>query len=247
VMEVARCLTGWTVRSTERVRKGRVEFRPQDHDDGEKAVLGRRIPAGGGPRDLERVLDIVAHHPSTARHLATKLCRRFIDEDPPEAAVATVAQTFEQTRGDIRSVLRTLFNTSAFHNAAPTRFKRPFRFVISALRASAAETDGIGPLEYLQRMGHAPFQYSTPDGYPDEAAPWLGTLLWRWHFAAALSEDRVDGTKVDWSRLVQEFGGPERLMSHLLQRRPTSEERDACRASGIGPAFILATPAFQRH
>lgn len=108
VMEVARCLTGWTVR--ERAKSGyavgKVEFRKDLHDDGPKTVLGIAIPAGLGAGDLDRVIEIVAHHPSTARYLAEKLCRRFIADDPPAAAVSAVAAAFQKSGGEIRRALR---------------------------------------------------------------------------------------------------------------------------------------------
>ncbi len=111
VMEVARCLTGWTVRARDKARfaVGKVEFRRSLHDDGTKTVLGVKIPAGLGEGDLERVLDIVCHHPSTARYLAEKLCRRFIADDPPSSAVNAVAAAFTESAGDIRRTLATLF------------------------------------------------------------------------------------------------------------------------------------------
>lgn len=84
VMEVARCLSGWTYEHKPfSFRPAHVEFNPDFHDDGEKIVLGHTIAAGGGKEDLEKVIDIVCGHPSTARYIATKLCRRFIDDPPP--------------------------------------------------------------------------------------------------------------------------------------------------------------------
>src|SRR5262249_11611084 len=80
VLEVARCLTGWRLRT--KWRKGTVYFDPHWHDNGEKSVLGHGIPAGGGPADLEQVIDMVCRHPSTARYVATKLVRRFVSEEP---------------------------------------------------------------------------------------------------------------------------------------------------------------------
>jgi len=252
VMEVARCLTGWTVRSEQLFGKGRVEFRRDWHDDGEKVVLGRRIPAGLGEQDLERVLEIVALHPSTARHLATKLCRRFIADQPPADAVGAVADAFLASGGALRPTLRTLFRTPAFRHPAQRRskLKRPFRFVVSALRATAARTDGGRALEHaLLRMGQAPFQCPTPDGYPDEAGPWLGTLLWRWHLAADLALNRLPGSRVDAAALRRGLGGVEGLLSHLFGRRPKAEERAALASDDAAEllALALASPAFQRH
>lgn len=246
VMEVARCLTGWNVRSVKQFKKGKVEFHRNLHDDGPKTVLGHVIPAGLGEADIDRLLAILTNHPSTANYIATKLCRRFIADEPPAPAVKTVAATFRQTNGDIRATLRTLFNTEDFRNMRRTKYKRPFEFVASALRATHAETDA-GPrlTDYLLRLGHSPFQYPTPDGYPDHAAPWLGTLLWRWKFAVALSGNSIKGTRT--SVTPQSYGGHEGLMSHFLGRRPEPAEVAAYHQSGNGPALLLASPDFQRR
>lgn len=248
VMEVARCLTGWTVRSEEKFFKGRVEFRNHWHDDGEKQVLGRRIPAGLGENDIDEVIDVVAEHPSTARFIAWKLCRRFISDAPPEDAVQTVANAFSRSNGDIKATLRAVFSTQAFADAVDAKFKRPFRFVVSALRGTAADTDaGDALYQYLLRMGHTPFQYPTPDGYPEETEHWAGTMLWRWHFTAALAENRIAGTTVDWNGLGDAAGGDTPLMAHLLGRVPTALELECCAQSGAGPVFMFAAPAFQRY
>ena len=94
------------------------------------------------------------------------------------------------------------------------------------------------------RMGHAPFHYPTPDGYPQEAAPWLNTLLWRWNFAVALTEGRLDAT-VDAAALQQQAGGTDGVMAAALGRMPTEAERQAYQAAGNGLALLLAAPAFQ--
>ena len=163
-MEIARCLTGWTVKKGNKGfalnhGHGEVKFKPWLHDDGKKTVLGEIIPAGEGAKDLDHVLRIVSLHPSTAKHLATKLCRRFIADEPPAGAVETVAQTFLRTKGDIRETLRAVFATKAFRGARGNKFKRPFNFIVSALRATDARTDGDQPIyDYMLRMGHAPLQ-----------------------------------------------------------------------------------------
>ncbi len=248
VMEVARCLTGWTVRerSNARFAVGRIEFDPAGHDDGEKRVLGTVIPAGLGVGDLDRVIALVAAHPATARYLARKLCRRFIVDEPPATAVATVAEAFTRSQGDLRETLRALFATEAFWASRGGKIKRPFHFLVSALRATQAKTDaGRAVQDYLLRLGHAPFQYPTPDGYPEEAPPWMATLLWRWRFALELSTNALPGTRVEAARVLRAAGGEEALAAHFLGRRPHVAELAAARESGAPFALWLASPAFQ--
>jgi uncharacterized protein (DUF1800 family) len=250
VQEVARCLSGWTyVNKPVQMRAAEVSFNGAWHDDGEKRVLGQTIAAGGGATDLDRVLDIVAAHPSTAKHLATKLCRRFIADPPPEAAVETVAWAFTKSRGDIRATLRTLFACEAFRSSEHrgTLFKRPMSFVLSALRSTGAKTDcGPAVIEALARMGHAPFAYPTPDGYPMEAEPWLGTLLWRWQFALGLQRGAVHGTSVDAAELTERLGGVEGLARQMLGRAASEAERAALSATEHAMAVLIASPAFQQ-
>lgn len=252
VMEAARCLSGWTfTHDWRRYFTARVAFEKSRHDDGEKELLGVRIPAGGGADDLERLIDIVAHHESTATHIATKLCRTFIEDSPPTAAVGAVADEFRRSRGDLPSTLRVLFATPEFRSSRGTLFKRPMRFVVSALRALDARTDAGEPiLATLRRMGHAPFQYPTPDGYPQEAEPWYGTLLWRWNFAIALAHNSLPGTRIDAPALIDRFGSTDAFARHLLGRSPNPLEREALTLTHASApldalALTLASPAFQ--
>jgi uncharacterized protein (DUF1800 family) len=257
VMEVARCLTGWTIRAKKNdgiagrglsafSDRGRVVFRPDVHDPGAKRVLGQDIPAGLGEADLDRVVEIVAHHPSTAQHLATKLCRRFIADPAPESAVAQVASAFRMSSGDIKTTLRALFETAEFQASRGNLFKRPFHLVVSALRTTNAHTDAARPLmSFLERMGHVPFRWPSPDGYPLDAAHWRASLLWRWKFARALANNRIGGTKVERHRLQRVLGSDHGLMASLLNRQATETERDAYLRSGDGLALLLASPAFQ--
>jgi len=248
VMETARCLTGWTVRARDQARfaVGKVEFHPEWHDPGEKQVLGSTIPAGGGESDLDHVLDILCRHPSTARYLAKKLCRRFIADEPPPSAVERVAKAFTDSSGDIRRTLSALFQSAEFRSGRGGKVKRPFHFVVSTLRATAARSDA-GPVlqDYLLRMGHAPFQYPTPDGYPEDAQPWMATLLWRWKFALEFSAQNLKGTRFDPDRLTKAAGGPAGLAAHLLGRQPSPAETAALTASSPPLPILLASPAFQ--
>jgi uncharacterized protein (DUF1800 family) len=257
VMEVARCLTGWTIlakkddgysgnyRSPLKDR-AKVVFRKEAHDNGAKQVLGQYIPAGLGEGDIDRVIGIVATHPSTAQFIATKLCMRFISDEPPPVAVETVTSAFTSSGGDIKKTLRALFATPEFHAATGAKFKRPFHFVVSALRATNAQTDADrGLLSYLEKMGHVPFRYPTPDGYPARAQHWHATLLWRWKFALALANNRINGTHSERRDLVTRIGGEGAVAATLLNRQPGAEENEALANSGDSLALLLASPAFQ--
>ncbi|MDX2175926.1 MAG: DUF1800 domain-containing protein [Candidatus Sumerlaeia bacterium] len=247
VMEAARCLTGWTAHPLKPFKTGKVEFVPALHDDGEKVVLGRRIEARGGPGDLDQLLDIVKNHPSTARNIARKLCVRFVADEPSGALVAEVAREFLRTAGSIRATLAALLGHQEFLSSRSCKFKLPFHFVVSSLRATGARTDGgEGLVRFLQRMGHTPFHYGTPDGYPQEPHPWLGTMLWRWNFAAALAEDRIKGTRARTDAVAALHGGAEHALGHLFGRRATPDEARAILGSGRPLALALSAPAFQR-
>ncbi len=245
VMEVARCLTGWTVRTDTWFGKGRVEFIPHLHDDGAKRVLGVEIPAGKGARDVDAVLDVVANHPATGHYLATKLCRRFIGESVSPETVDAVSNAFLSSGGDIAATLRAIFQSAAFRTPGPTKFKRPFRFLVTSLRACEAyiaQPDAL--LDYLARMGHSPFQFPTPDGYPDEPSPWMGSLLWRWHFVHALAHDRLPGVTTDWNGLSERAGGGLALAEAFLGRKPSPAEVRLVQG-GATPGLMLAAPAWQ--
>jgi uncharacterized protein (DUF1800 family) len=255
VMEAARCLTGWTVRDKSGLRKARVEFHEGEHDDGPKNVLGVEIAAGGRERDAEILLETVAHHPATAAHLAAKLCRRFLGDDPPRAAVDAVAAAFRASGGDIAAALRALFALPEFLAEEPelaalrgAKLKRPFHYAVSILRATEAATDaGPALTTYLARMGHAPFQFPTPDGYPEESVAWQGALFWRWKLALALAGGHVEGTRIDETKLLERVGGPEGLVAHVLGRRPSARERELFLDRGApNLGLLLASPAFQR-
>ena len=145
-----------------------------------------------GSKDFDDVLRIAATHPATAKHLATKLCRHLIDDNPPAPAVEIIASEFSLTNGSISETLRALFTIEEFRNQRGNKSKQPIHLIASALRATDAETDAGRPLiRYLTRMGHMPFEYPSPDGYPDVADAWQGTLLWRWNFAARLGQGQI--------------------------------------------------------
>jgi uncharacterized protein (DUF1800 family) len=200
VQEVARCFTGWSIRKPN--EEGLFVYNPGNHDNGEKTVLGVKIPAGGGIADGERVLDILAKHPKTARFIATKLARRFLGDNPPQIVVERAAKAFLASEGSITETLRSILTSPQFFAVSTYRnkVKSPFEFVVSALRATGAETDGQRPvLDWVARMGQPVYGRLTPDGYPDMSAEWLSNndLLARFNFSSALGLGGIKGTSVN--------------------------------------------------
>jgi uncharacterized protein (DUF1800 family) len=183
-------------------RRGEFTFITDWHDDGEKTVLGQTIPSGGGQSDGDRVLDILIDHPSTPHFVCTRLVRRFVADDPPATMVDACVTTWRETGGDIRAVVRTLLNHPEF-DTAPLRLKRPFELLVSLLRATGARYDGNDDLIYrLDRLGHRPFAWPTPDGYPDTAVEWSGNVLGRWNLALDAFAGDLPGVEIDVNALA---------------------------------------------
>lgn len=200
VIEVARALTGWTIRQPQ--QGGGFIFRPQMHDADEKLVLGVRFPAGRGIEDGEQVLDILARHPATARFIATKLVRRFVSDTPPPALVARVAAVFMRTDGDIRETLRAVITSPEFfaQSAFRSKVKSPFEVVVSAARALGAQPDSTPATALASAfLGQPLFGRQAPDGYSETSAPWMnaGAILNRINFGMAIAANRLPGTRVD--------------------------------------------------
>jgi uncharacterized protein (DUF1800 family) len=284
VQEVARCFTGWTIfqprggaaavtavlpRDGERNARlgeamqrtaGTFFFNMRAHDDGEKMVLGHKIPAGGGMKDGLMVLDILAHHPSTAKFIASKLVRHFVSDNPPPALVERVAATYKKSDGDIREMLKTIFFSKEFNSteAYRAKIKRPFELVVSAIRTLGAETNGgPGTHQWIARMGEPLYGFQTPNGYSDSAESWVNTggLLERMNFGLALASNRVQGTKVN---LTKTSGDQAKVMDEYLKTilagdvSPATREALVKQMGQSDPAtkvvgLILGTPEFQRQ
>jgi len=251
VEEVARCLTGWTFERRFLHRKGTFRFDPDLHDDGQKIVLGHVIPAGGGESDGETVLNILAAHPATASFIAGKFCRYFLgDMDHPMRP--QLAAVYQKTGGDIKSMLRPLFTSNALLNG-PSIAKRPFDFVVGALRVTAARSDCGGPVQdHLRDMGQPLYEWPMPDGYPDRAAAWTGSLLARWNFAAALAAGGVSGTSIDLNELKERSRQPTLLAAYtdvfLARNRPAPDDDRLKQVAGDQArmaALVLSSPEFQ--
>jgi uncharacterized protein (DUF1800 family) len=194
VVELARILTGWTIDRPQ--QGGSFVFRPAMHDNGTKTLLGVTF-ASTGEGEGERALDLLANHPSTARHIALKLTQRFVADEPPTALVDRVAKTFRDTKGDLRAVVRSILTSKEFLGAdfRRAKVKTPLEFVASAARATDATIVNSQPLvTALQNLGMPLYGCQPPTGYDMTADTWVntGSLLARMNFAVQIvSNGRV--------------------------------------------------------
>jgi hypothetical protein len=197
VQEVARALTGWGFNR----QTGAFVFNPNTHDAGEKIILGQAFPAGHGEDEGERVLDMLARSPATAKFITTKLARHFVSDDPPATVIDRCAATFTKSDGDIRQTLRCVITSPEFFSRAAYRakVKTPFELVASALRAVNAQPDTTPrTAQIVARLGQPIFGRQTPDGWPDHGDAWMntGAILNRINFGLSLAGGQVPGAKL---------------------------------------------------
>ncbi|HEV2198362.1 MAG TPA: DUF1800 domain-containing protein [Bryobacteraceae bacterium] len=262
VTEVARCFTGWTIRAPR--DGGGFFFNERVHDKGEKVVLGVTIAAGGGKEDGERVLDILANHPSTARFISRKLAERFVADDPPPELVARMAKTFHDTHGDIRAVLKTAFTSKEFFSqgAYRAKMKSPFEMIVSAVRATGADVDFAFPLgNRLTQLGEPLYRKLEPTGYSNLGSEWTtsASLLARMNFALDLVQNRVPGVKVNASAYEADTAGVARQIlfrdaspeTQAALEKAVADQREKNPNQAARPGWIaglvLGSPDFQRR
>ena len=195
VTELAKVLTGWSIDQPQ--RGGGFTYHDRAHEPGKKYVLGHEIKEHGEQEGME-MLDVLAHHPSTARFVCKKLAMRFVSDNPPQALVDRMADTFLKKDGDIREVLRTLFHSPEFWAADTYRgkVKTPLEFVASSARASGVDVQNALPLvQALNRMGMPLYGMQPPTGYSTKSEAWVNSsaLLSRMNFALTLVSGRVPG------------------------------------------------------
>jgi uncharacterized protein (DUF1800 family) len=196
VRELARILTGWGLKPAGPEQGPSLFFfEARRHDFGEKTLLGRKIP-GKGQAEVEETLEFLASHPSTARHVTSKLARLFVADDPPPALVDRLARRFLDTGGDLRAVLAALFASGEFWDERyyGAKFKTPFQYLVSSLRLVESPAEDARPLlGLLRQWGMAPFGCPTPDGYSDRQDAWLNpdAVMRRIDFATGLAHAKA--------------------------------------------------------
>jgi uncharacterized protein (DUF1800 family) len=204
VTELAKVLTGWSIDKPQ--LGGGFKFNDRAHEPGPKFIFGQRIYEGGEKEGMA-MLDILAHHPSTAKFISRKLAMRFVSDNPPQSLIDRMADTFLKKDGDIREVLHTLFTSPEFWSADAYRakVKTPLEFVASSVRASGVDVQNAMPLvQFLNRMGMPLYGMQPPTGYSMKGETWVNSaaLLTRMNFALTLGTGKLPGTTLNTQALL---------------------------------------------
>jgi uncharacterized protein (DUF1800 family) len=212
VQEAARCLTGWTSWPYTTPLFGTFAFDPATHDLGAKQVLTHAFPAGQGIEDGEHLADLLLAHSALPRFVSRKLARHLLRYEPSPALIDQLVLSWQQTGGQVKPLIRIILGTATFASEKPwlaRKLKRPFHFVASLLRALRAEIAtppnivSATPLtQELRKLGHEPYDWPTPNGYPDTETAWGSSLLARWSFASRLLRGEIEGVSIDPGQIV---------------------------------------------
>ncbi|HVN00887.1 MAG TPA: DUF1800 family protein [Caulobacteraceae bacterium] len=242
VTEFAKAMTGWSIgglRERDDVA-GKFMFRPAAHEGGVRTIMGRRYAQDGVQQALAVMHDLAAS-PHTAHHIATKLARHFVADDPPPSLVARLSQTFQGTGGDLAEVAKTLVLAPEAWSPQARKFKTPYEFVVSSWRATGAPPQTLAELgPVLNELGQKPFSAPSPKGWPEEAEVWCApdALIKRMAWAQTVAEQSLNGR--DPSQLAVDALGAQLtpLVAKAISRAETREE---------GLAILLMSPEFQRR
>jgi uncharacterized protein (DUF1800 family) len=240
VTRFANVITGWTFVPFRQdpVRGGEFEFNPRMHQPGAQTVIGKSYP-DAGMRQGRDVLAALARHPATANHVAAKLARHFVADEPPPALVERLAKRFLATQGDLKEVTKALVAAPEAWEAPRAKLKRPGEWVVGMLRATGITPPDIGPVMQAHNLlGEPLWRPSAPKGFADESAPWLDGLAQRLDIANQFA--RRLGAEAD----------PREVFEQALAPLASSETRQAVLRAESRPqalALQFMAPEFQRR
>ncbi|HJT06327.1 MAG TPA: DUF1800 domain-containing protein [Stellaceae bacterium] len=239
VESLARILTGWSVARLNEPDSGRFRFRPIVHQPGAKLLLGRTYAEAGEAEGQAALLDL-AHHPATARHVATKLARHFIADDPPKESVERIARVFRDSGGDLRRVTAAVVKEDAAWRRPFAKMRTPQELLIGACRSGGFTPPPEMVVNSLRTLDQMPFFAPSPAGWPDTAASWVSpeAVLRRAQWCEAYAERMPDPP--DPVVLAQAALGdalPEET-AQAIRRAPSRR---------VGLALLFASPEFQRR
>lgn len=252
VTEFARAMTGLTVSGLGRAQlqrrlgldrqSGDGVFAAPLHEPGKRTIVGRTY-AQGGEQALDAILSDLAIHPATARHIAVKLARHFVADSPPSTLVAKLESSFLRSGGDLPTLYRTLVEAPESWAAPPAKFKNPWDWTVSALRALAVpKLPGReqAAIALFNQMGQPVWKPGSPKGYGDVADDWAGPAALMRRVEAAGRFARIAAGEADARRLAPAIL-PGTLGTHTAEHIARAESPEQ------GLALLLVSPEFLRR
>jgi uncharacterized protein (DUF1800 family) len=253
VTEFARALTGWSVaevgKTPKRLFKNNLmpiegangfAFLPVLHEPDSRTILGKTY-AQQGKAQAESVLRDVAISPATANHIATKLARHFVSDTPPPSLIDKLSSTFLKTGGQLNQVYRTLIDAPEAWQPAPAKFKAPWEWLISCLRATGRQNlNGLKIAQIMNQLSQPIWKPGSPAGFDDVADTWAApnALLRRIELAQRIANQL--GDKVDARTLADKV-----LPGTLSEQTKTAIMRAESATTGL--ALLLVSPEFLRR
>lgn len=246
VVELSLALTGWSIAhfalrtDATPAEPGAFVFHAAWHEPGPRRILGRTYPAGGIEQPLAVLTDLAAH-PSTARHVARKLARHFVADEPPEPLVARMAERFLATRGDLPSVYLEMVRAPETLLQPFAKVRTPWDWTVAALRALGVRSaDGEDWPELLRRMGQPVWGPGSPAGWPDLGAAWAGSNLLLRRIEVAMRIGEAHGASADPAAVAEAQFGP-------LLSEPTRRELARAETPAQAVALLLLGREFHRR
>jgi uncharacterized protein (DUF1800 family) len=240
VIQLARILTGWSVRGVGPREQGRPReytFREAAHEPGAKTFMGKRY-AEGGEREGEAAIRDLCAHPSTARFISTKLVRHFVADEPPPGAVQRLALAFRDSEGDLAEVSRALVREDEAWNPDNMKLRTPQDWVVAMLRALDAREAPPPFVGVLVQLRHPLWAPAAPKGYGDTVSEWADpdSLMHRAELARTVaSRGRPAGLRPELLMDVTDVGAGNPLPEMLADESVPRDERAALGLGG--PAF----------
>ena len=240
IIAFAKVLTGWTVlpAATNPDHGSEFVFNPRLHEPGPQTIMGK-VYAEVGVNQGRAVFADLAHHPATATHVATKLARHFVADEPPPTLVAALEQRFRDTDGDLKEIAKALVGASETWEAPPTKLKRPNEW-LTAMRRAMPDMPGnvVQGLQARARLGEPLWRPPQPEGFSDAQGPWVDGLAQRLDIAEIIAS-KTEAT-IDPKELLDTILGP---LASADTRRAVA--RADSRQQAI--AIALMAPEFHRR
>ena len=240
VTSFAKVITGWTILPPDQNPEHGSEFtfNPRMHEPGPKTVVGKAYPDTGIDQGRAVLADL-ANHPATARHVAEKLVRCFVADEPPPALVEALAKRFLDTQGDLKEVARALLSSPEAWQAPRSKLKTPAEWIVGALRATGVMPSDIRPVMQAHNVLGAPlWRPPAPKGFPDDSTAWMDGLA-----------QRLDVAN-QFARRVAAEVDPKAVVDSALGPLASAETRQAIARAESRPqalALLLMSPEFQRR